>query len=412
MESVLTQLRFIPGNLIDFPRGKTSLKYRVVNIIVLTFLLFEILKLSCCVLFDEKTQPWILYTGPYFVCLGIAGKMTYVAIISNTITAFICRFVIYSKRGNLDFLWDPLLFLKTQELCPTSECESSNNAEASKEDGYETKEGNVRNHIPRFKNECHNMIEGVKNQYRILFLTTNAFVLYTTVKNIMIFDNKFTLAFIYGFCSHVLLSFTMHYCNLITGMLWKIALNFLRMKMLILRDKWTNFISGDSVTEEGVEQLVEEIVSLKQQVSRFDECLTGLLVSSFVSFTPVFCTVIHSIAFGDFSSADLFLPIMLVLMLPVFIMERIGPMLMVAQLFSLSMSLYPLLNSMQVRSMGVVSLKNRIKLLRMIKSLGCHDKPIAPMTANEETFTPNSFFMYITSLFTKFLMLIEYVRQI
>jgi len=313
-------------------------------------------------------------TGSYLACLGKTGKVIYIAIISALISTVINRFVFFfkEKSGQLDFLLDPLHFL----------------------DSSQGIEENV--HLKQFKT-ASKKIKTVNFERMFLFFMGNTNILFTTILNIKLFGSY---TFIIGFVSHAVHSWFHLQCNVVIGCLWKISLAFIQMRLLIIRDKIMD-------NNQSISFILKELSSFQDQVKRFDSCLKWFLFSSFASFTPLFCTMLHTSFYGEFSEGGLMLKLVIFLMLPVFLMENVIPMFFVAKIWSVSTDTYKLMQKRVYDSRDRISTHDRIKALEWMKALTSKAGPLAPLTITGEPFTPIGFFHYVMGIVCNFLMLTD-----
>src|ERR1700712_3128578 len=108
-EKVLKSLFLISTGFKDLQEGKSCRLRRSINVVILIYLMLEMLKLVAWVLLPEK-HPFSIFTGSYFLVLGVAGKLLYIAIASVTLNAFICRLGMLMKepKKELTFLLEPM----------------------------------------------------------------------------------------------------------------------------------------------------------------------------------------------------------------------------------------------------------------------------------------------------------------
>jgi len=191
--------------------------------------------------------------------------------------------------------------------------------------------------------------------------------------------------------------------NVITGHVWMVSLSFLEMRLLMIRDK-INENNPDFTL------ILQELDSYQRQLLRFDRFLRGFLLASFVSCTPLFCSTIYAIFYGNFSEGEKVFPILMMIMIPIFMVENLTPMSKVGNIWHLSVTLYPLLMKAVVNARDHITLQEKMKVLKWMKALTDDDHPLSPIMITREPLTPNCFFHYVIGIGMNFLMTIDVLR--
>ena len=345
---------------------KQSLKVQCLSLFVSAYLVIECFKLTLWTFANDPDGFVIKYTAPYCLVLGMSGKLIYIAIISNILNAVVCRliFLVKERSKQLDFVLEPLKLLRRLR------------------EGVSTVE--ATEHEKNFKNGCDAMFAKANSDRKLNYVIGNVIVGYGTVRCILESELSQAPLFLIAYASHGFESWFHLNGNVVTGCLWNASLFFIRMRLLTLKDKVDGIVSSlgsnrnslptvsGQVHNTEVTSMIEAINQIQVHVTKFDVCMKGILSASTISFLPVFisiCYMVHSVVFGGVDGGDYVFSTLMCIMMPVFIMERLVPMYHVAQLWSLSRSMYPTLNSIQVHC-KTLSTHERLKLLTVIKSIG------------------------------------------
>jgi len=259
-------------------------------------------------------------------------------------------------------------------------------------------------HIKRFLLKESKLKKNVTFQRKNLLLTTNLFVGFTCLLCIRFYGIKYLPSFLFGFTCHSLNKYFAVNGGVLTSCYWRTSLAFLDMRLRIIRDRIQR--------ESDIQQILLELNHFQRQVIKFDKCLQGFLFSAFVSFTPIFITLVHSALFGNFNAGGgLLLPLLLFIMTPVYMLESVIPMFEVAKLWATSRSLTNLLHQKFSQNKKTLSIHQQMKLIKWIKVVSDDDHPLSPVSFTSQVLTPNWFFHYLLDLIVNLLMVIDFFRK-
>jgi len=284
----------------DIESQKIIKKKRFINLIILIFLWLEIMKLILWIILPSQ-NPLSLLTGSFFASFE-SGNMFYYLILSNAMNAFITRLVLFfkEKENRLHCILDPLIF-------------RFHSHHEIEEEEHEIELRKTREFEEEFHQKTHQLLKTVNVQRRVVFYLTNTLVLYSMILSINKFNKIYFLSFIIGFISHGIQSWFSINGSVVTGFLWKTSLFFLRMRLLILRERILEFTRNKILNKKNneinnnnlmvpqktrklrrrsrvknltsnvsMQCILQEIDSLMTQTKNFNSCLNGFLFASMV----------------------------------------------------------------------------------------------------------------------------------
>ena len=388
-ESFLKSLFFISTNFKDISNGRTNLVNRVVQAVILVYLMAEMIKV-CFWIYLKEDHWFSLATGSYMFLLKTGGKLIYLAIVSLTLQAFIYRIGFFVAEGNkngLDFVTEPMKYLQSQK-------DISKNA-------LEVK----------FRSQFENQYKDCHIEWKSLALLTNLFVTVLCIRSVR--ETGMYGSFMFGWISHFFQSNFFNISNSISGFHWKISMNFVEMKMTMLNNKLDAVLSKDVKSNKNLEADIREIMDdsekLEDTVSKFDQTLRILLFSAIAATTPLTTTMIHSLIFGE-NEKGWFLQLLQMIILPIFVFQGWSPCYVSTNIYSTSLKLYDKLNRVFVRFSNGLHLETKLELQDHIKRLGSNRKPLAIFSLEGSAYTPLKFFLYLMSCIQTLLMIIDDLR--
>ena len=459
VESLLTYTYLISNPWQEVANGNLNQRNRIIHMIVCGYLLQEVLRIIYWSAMPAE-DPISLFTGSYFANLGTTGKVIYITIIAATFKEFIIHVVMLyqEKKGQLDFLFVPQIFqekmmakkvlrkmsakVRTFSARSTKSNHSHHSREFLDEEEVQRQEQEVMElygtldqdnpHVKQFLKHSRNLRMTVNFERRNLALTTNGFVAFTAILCIKKYGTGYAVNFFLGWLTHVINKIYVVNGSVAAACYWRTALSFLHMRLLIIKDRIQDVLddkvqlsvpmndsenpvpgpsSGINPSTSKISHIIQELNAFQIQVHKFDKCMRGFLLSSFVSFTPIFCTLVHCIFFADFGEGSQLLPTLLAIMMPVYMMQQVIPMYDVAKVWATSHTLYSPLQQICMKTKGLTT-KDRLKLLKWMKGVTDDDHPLAPLTITAEPLTPHHFFLYVMELIMNFLQIIEVMREL
>ena len=317
--------------------------------------------------------------------------MIYVAIITCTFYAFVSRLGIFlqEEKNEMDFMLLPLDFVLSFA---------------------KTRDRTLDKHELKFLTQFSTMYDMSQMERKSAIFMTNLFVTITSIRGSMMTGQPFS--FIFGFISHLFQSILFTSGNAITSFHWKTCLCFLEMKMAQLMDRLDSILlQGNTMRPKALETVVlfslKEIESYQELVLKFDKTLKIFLFAAIASTTPVTTTMIHSFLFQS-NEQNLIMDIVHIPAFLIFSFQGWSPCYLTTKIFAVSRVIHTRLNSIQVRYSEKLSLETRLKIRKQIKALGNERKPVISLyTLENETYTPQKFFLYLESCILTFLLMVD-----
>jgi hypothetical protein len=255
-----------------------------------------------------------------------------------------------------------------------------------------------QDHI-NFADTCEKEYDKTMKEMILLFTATNCYVAYTSYSSWNEIAEPFLIpSFIFGFLSHFFSTMFVNTGNALTGLLWRNALAFIRLRMndiesglvsLEAKNMKQNQIFPKKYLEVRTQTLLTKLTRLKNDIEAFDKCLQWTIFASVVSVTPVVCCLVHSFFFGEEDDILHFIQVPIIVILT---SQALFPLYQVSQVYSSSLRLHSLFCSLYARNHPYMSRSRKDLLLIVIEMLGNRAKPLSLYLTTGAPFIPSSFY--------------------
>ena len=404
-ESLLQSFYLISSDFKDVKEGRTKFKNRVINIVILIYIAFEMTKTAAW-LFLPTDHPFSVLTGSYMMVLKRAGKLLYIAIINLSFYTFVSRLAIFIQEGKkeMDFMLLPLEFIQLQMASKARDKFLS----------LLKKTPSDHKHEHKYLSQFSVMYDECQLEMKAAIPMANFFVVLTCIQGSIKTGQVFS--FVFGFISHLFLSTAFICGNAITSFHWKTCSCFLEMKIAKVIDRFNDVLNpANSMEPKDFEAVVlsvlKEMESYQEMLLKFDKTLKMFLFAAIASTTPITTTLIHSLIFGS-SEENLLMNLMHIYLFLIFSVQGWSPCFLTAKIFSFSRVLYVKLNSIQVRHSSKLSFATQLQITKQIKGIGNEAKPMISLySVGNEPYTPYKFFLYLKSCLSTFLLMIDMMNS-
>lgn len=394
MEVVLQKLRVTSGEFQEIRQGHLDQRKRTINVLTMIFLVIEMFRWMTFTYLDPNNH-WSIVVGAPLIYEGRSGKVMYIIVIMLILCALICRMAIFAKEktGELDFMFDPIDYIEEQER------RKNRMSDKMKDDLLDI-----------FVKNTQKFFKTAKKQSMSRFLLSNSYCCYYVVVSISKYGISVGkgIPFAYTCISYMICSWYYISGFAFTSCLWKMATSYLVMRIRAIIMNMENLIievqehrksakkSTRNITRK-LNVLLDELGNIVTQVNKFDSCLKWFLFATLVAMTPTSCFLISSYLYIDYTDREAMKWIVFLLFFLI-VFQGVDPMFRTSRIYSSSRKLVPVLNKLYATSTGIMSVRDKQKLLVALEIIGCNMTPVSLNDCFGIPFTPMAFMEVSTTI--------------